>query len=591
VPATHDRTVATFVAELAASGVRHAVIAPGSRSTPLTLAFTAPGLSIKPWLQLDERSAGYFALGIARQLGEPVALVCSSGTAAANFLPAVVEARLSRVPLLVLTADRPPELRDRGASQTIDQANLFGVHAKWFVDMPVAADDLLIERQARSTAARAAALATESPAGPVHLNFPFREPLLDADTVSLASPTIRSSGAFTAARLAPHGEVVRRLAVAFGGRRGLVIAGPESRGLPVDAIATLAAALGWPIVADPLSGFRAGEHEQLLVIERVDTLAREPEFTSRAAPEVVLRFGSQPTSKPFNVWLAAIDGLRQFVVDDAAAGAAGWRDPDAIEGASIRADAELLCGALVAELGADGAVGAAWRELWLASNEVASTALAEAIAALDVPFEGRAALDLAAALPKDATLVVGNSMPIRDIDSFFPRLERSVRIVGTRGAAGIDGIVSTAAGAAAVSAEPVVLLIGDLSFFHDQNGLWPVHRHGLNLTVLLVNNDGGGIFEFLPQRELAPERFEEWFGTPHGLDLSHIARLYGGRHIVVERDTAEALRAAIATPGLDVIELRTDRSTNVGLHRQVFDEALAAVRAELEGVSATPGAG
>ncbi len=586
MPATHDRSVATFVAQLAASGVRHAVIAPGSRSTPLTLALTAPGLSIKPWLQLDERSAGYFALGIARQLGEPVALVCTSGTAAANFLPAVAEASLSRVPLLVLTADRPPEQRDDGASQTIGQINLFGSHAKWFVDMPVAADEPLIERHARSTAARATALAMESPAGPVHLNFPFREPLLDGDTTSVAPPVFETAGTFAAARLAPDGEEVRRLAAEFGGRRGLVVGGPESRGLPVDAIAALAAALGWPIIADPLSGFRAGEHDRSLVIERVDTLAREPEFSSRATPEVVLRFGAQPTSKPLNVWLAGIEGLRQFVVDDASMGSAGWRDPDGLDGAAIRADSELLCEALVAELGSNGAADAAWQELWLGANEVASVALGEAVAALDVPFEGQAAIDLGEVLPAGATLVVGNSMPVRDIDSFFPQLGRAVRIVGTRGAAGIDGVVSTAAGAAAVSAEPVVLVIGDLSFFHDQNGLWPVHRHGLNLTVLLVNNDGGGIFEFLPQRELASERFEEWFGTAHGLDLSHIVALYGGRHTLVERDSTAALRAAITTPGLDVIELRTDRSTNVGLHRGVFDRARAALRAQLEGVGA-----
>jgi 2-succinyl-5-enolpyruvyl-6-hydroxy-3-cyclohexene-1-carboxylate synthase len=582
VPATHDRYIATFVARLAASGVRHAVIAPGSRSTPLTLALTAPGLSIRPWLQLDERSAGYFALGIARQLGEPVALVCTSGTAAANFLPAVVEASLSRVPLVVLTADRPPELRDRGASQTIDQVNLFGRHAKWFADMPVGTDDPLLERYARSTASRAAALAVESPAGAVHLNFPFREPLLDADMAGAPAETVADIGSFGAARLTPDADDVRRLAGELRGRRGLIVAGPESGGLPVDAIVALGAALGWPVVADPLSGLRTGAHDQSLVIEGVDTLAREPEFTSRATPEVVLRFGAPLTSKPLNVWLAGVEGLRQFVVDDAATGTGGLRGPNALEGATVRADSGLLCEVLVGELGGDGAVDGSWRALWCDANVVVSSALGEAIGLLEVPFEGRGALDLAATLPDGATLVVGNSMPVRDIDSFFPRVERGVRIVGTRGAAGIDGVVSTAAGAAAVAEGPVVLVIGDLSFFHDQNGLWAVKRHGLDLTVLLVNNDGGGIFEFLPQRELASERFEEWFGTAHGLDLSQIVTMYGGRHSVVERDAREALRAAIGSPGLDVVELRTDRSTNVGLHRAVFDEARAALRAQLE---------
>ena len=231
MPATHDRYLATFVAQLGASGVRHVVIAPGSRSTPLTLALTAPGLAMTPWLHLDERSAGYFALGIARQLGEPVALVCTSGTAAANFLPAVVEASLSRVPLVVLTADRPPELRDVGASQTIDQTHLFGTHAKWFVDLPVAESDALLERHAQGMAARAVALASESPAGAVHLNFPLREPLLAADTVSQRAATVGTAGVGPARpRLAPDEGEVRRVASVVRGRRGLIVAGPESRG-------------------------------------------------------------------------------------------------------------------------------------------------------------------------------------------------------------------------------------------------------------------------------------------------------------------------------------------------------------------------
>jgi len=588
VPATHDRYVRTFLAQLAASGVRHAVVAPGSRNTPLTLALSAPDLPIKPWLHLDERSAGYFALGIARQLGEPVVLVCTSGTAAANFLPAVVEASLSRVPLLLLTGDRPPELRDAGASQTIDQLNLFGTHAKWFLDLPVSDGSTGLERHARSTAARAAALAVESPAGPVHLNFPFREPLLDGDTIDLASPAIEGRGAFTASRLAPHEEDVRRLNVALRGRRGLVVAGPESRGLPAEAMVALAASLGWPVVADPLSGLRAGPHDRSLVVERVDTLAREVEFTSQAVPEVVLRFGAQPTSKPFNLWLARIEELRQFVVDDASVGTSGWRDPDALDGSFVQADAELLCGALVAEGGETTEAG--WRGLWVGANAAAGDALDAAIAELEVPFEGRAAVDLAATLPDEATLVVGNSMPVRDIDSFFPCLERSIRVLGTRGAAGIDGVVSTAAGAAAASSGPVVLVIGDLSFFHDENGLWPVMRHELDLTVLLVNNDGGGIFEFLPQRALARDRFEPWFGTPHGIDLGRVAETFGGRHQRVELDSRDALREAIGTPGLDVVELRTDRSTNVELHRRVFERGQAAVRTFLAAVPSRPGA-
>jgi 2-succinyl-5-enolpyruvyl-6-hydroxy-3-cyclohexene-1-carboxylate synthase len=594
VPAPLDRYVATFVASLAAAGVRHAVIAPGSRNTPLTLALTHPSSGIHPWLHLDERSAAYFALGIARQLGEPVAVLCTSGTAAANLLPAAVEARLSRVPLLLLTADRPPELRDAGAPQTIDQVALFGSHAKWAVDMPLPDGDPQLDRYASTTAARAAAVALESPAGPVHLNFPFREPLVDAATFVDPPPALAGIPAAIevtrGARLVPDRAEVEQLAAALAGRRGIIVAGPESLGLPAVPLVALADALGWPLVADPLSGLRAGDHDLTRVVERADALAREPEFTARAAPEVVLRFGAAPTSKPLNLWLASIEGLRHFIVDDASLATAGLRDPDALPGAIVRSDPALLCAALASALGAHEPAPPDWCDLWLAANTAASDALDAAIAGLDEPFEGRAPVELAAALPAGATLVVGNSMPVRDVDSFLPKLDRPLRIVGTRGASGIDGVLSTAAGAAAVSEGPVALLVGDLSFFHDQNGLWPVARHGLDLTVLLVNNDGGGIFEFLPQRDLVGDRFDPWWGTPHGLDFTHAVAQYDGRHALIEGSAAAQLESALATPGLDVLELRTDRGRNLELHRAVFDRAREAVRARLRAVPATTSA-
>lgn len=578
MPAALDRYVGTFVAALAASGVCHAVIAPGSRNTPLTLALTAEDSAIRPWLHLDERSAGYFALGIARQLGEPVAIVCTSGTAAANFLPAIVEARLSRVPLIVLTADRPPELRDSGAPQTIDQVRMFGSHAKWAVDMPLAEDDPLLDRYAATTAQRATALSLESPAGPVHLNFPFREPLVDELP---ATPVALPSAVYEVhpARIVPAGDTVARLAAQVGGRRGLIVAGPESAGLPAEAIVALASLLDWPVVADPLSGLRTGDHDLSRVIDRADVLAREPAFTSQAMPEVVLRFGAAPTSKPLNLWLASIPALDYVVVDDASAADAGLRDPDALASTVIRSDAALICEALLRV--APPAAEASWSATWTEANQAARGALSEAIDALDEPFEGQTAEALASAVPDGTTLVVGNSMPVRDIDTFFPNTPRELRLVGTRGASGIDGVVSTAAGAAAV-AGPVVLLIGDLSFFHDQNGLWPVLRHNLDLTVLLVNNDGGGIFEFLPQQQLVGERFEPWWGTPHGLDFSHVVAQYGGRHELVEGDLPAALAAAVGRPGLSVLELRTDRTRNLELHREVIAAATTAVRASLE---------
>ena len=574
MPAETDRYVRGFTAQLRRSGVSHVVICPGSRSTPLTLAFTRDP-AYHCWVHLDERSAGYFALGLARQLDAPVAVVCTSGTAAANFLPAVIEASLSRIPLLVLTADRPPELRDVGAPQTVDQSRLYGSHARWFAEMPLADGSAALERYASAAALRGAELAQGPPAGAVHLNFPFREPLIEASSASVAPP-VGGAAAVHAPIQHPAEEALDALTAACSGRRGLIVCGPESAGLPADAIAALARVLRWPVLADPLSGLRAGRHDLAQVVETYDTLVRDSEFAAGAAPEVVLRFGAAPTSKALGQWLATLTAAEHFVVDVAG----GWRDPDAVASAVVRSDPAVLCDALLGRLDGRVATDAAWLARWTAANRTAREALRDALDEIDEPFEGRAPVELAAALPEGATLFAGNSMPVRDLDSFLPALPRALRLVGNRGASGIDGVVSSAAGMAAGAGGAVGLLIGDLSFFHDLNGLWPLRRHSLDLTVLLVNNDGGGIFHFLPQAELA-EGFEQWFATPHGLDFRPAVELHGGsyRRLEGSRGWSSALAQAVAEPGLSVLELRTDRRRNVELHRQVLGRVHEALRA------------
>lgn len=597
--ASAEQAVRTFTRQLRRSGVQHVVIAPGSRSTPLTLAF-ARDEGFRAWLHLDERSAGYFALGLARQLREPVALVCTSGTAAANFMPAVVEAYLSRVPLVVLTADRPPELYDVGANQTIDQARMYGTHVKWATSMPIADGSEALLRQAAATAARAATTAAAAPAGPVHINVPFREPLLDGGP---PLPLLEGEGLVVAAAepARPSGDVLAQLIPMCLGR-GIIVAGPEAYGLPAEAITDLARLLGWPVLADPLSGLRAGRHRQGHVIEAYEALLRVPEFVAAARPEVVLRFGAMPTSKPLMQYMAGLHEATQVIVDVTG----GWRDADASGAIYVRADAGAFCshlGAAMARRRPTTGTGAAddpmrgaapppdrdWLDLWTSANHATRLALREALDAIDEPFEGRVPVELASALPAGSTLVVGNSMPVRDMDAFFPLVPRDVRVVGTRGASGIDGVVSTAAGAAAGGTGPVVLTIGDLSFFHDLNGLWALRRHGLSLTVVLVNNDGGGIFHFLPQAEAAPDQFEAWFGTPHGLEFRGAVEMHGGRFETIEatRGWEPQLRAAIGRKGLTVLELRTERRRNVVLHRQVWAHVAKAVLASLEASRAT----
>ena len=598
------RLVGALVRQLRESGMRHAVIAPGSRSTPLVLALDRIE-GIRSWLHLDERAAAYFALGLARQLREPVAIVTTSGTAAANIHPAIAEASLSRVPLIALTADRPPELRDTGANQTIEQHGLYGRHVRWFAELPVADGSTALEAYARRSAARAVAVASGPPAGPVQLNIPLREPLIEPGWEAALDASTAPAVAVSAPPRRDAAEAAATLLEAADGRRGLIVCGPANGDLPARAIADLAAALGWPVLADPLSGLRAGTHPLTHVVETYDVLLRSPHFAaSIEAPEVVLRLGAAPTSKPLAQYLAGLQGVPQLAVDVPG----GWRDPDANATAMLQADPAALCEAAVAALAArrpgafrgtadDPARSAArtapdsaWLDRWTGANSAVRRALAEAIADLDEPFEGLPPAVLAAALPDGATLVAGNSMPVRDLDSFFPATSRRIRIAGTRGASGIDGVVSTAVGAAAAGEGPVAVLVGDLSFLHDLNGLWPLRQHGLSLLVLLVNNDGGGIFHFLPQREQAAGQFEDWFGTPHGLDFEGAIRTFGGRLLrPALGEWHEAVGGALATPGLTVLELRTERERNVELHRELWARADTALRElDLDAAPAAP---
>ena len=616
------RYIGAFTAQLARSGVHHAVIAPGSRSTPITLALDRHA-SVRTWLHLDERAAGYFALGLARQLNEPVAIVTTSGTASANLLPAIVEASLSRVPLVALTADRPPELRDIGANQTIDQVGLFGSHPRWAIELPIADGSAALEAYARRIAARAVATAADAPAGPVHVNIPLREPLIElgwqhaldegAATVPidvapnpitprpLMPPRRPYAPVLTPAVKRPHGEsraAAARLVETVLGRSGIIVCGPESNGLPAEAIDELARTLSWPILADPLSGLRIGRHPLSRVIDTYDALLRSPRFAARARPEAVVRFGAAPTSKVLNQFLAALPGVPQIVVDVAG----GWRDPEAQASMMLRANPRALCEAAVdalaarrpsaftgapddpARVGAPYHPVAGWLEFWTQANHTARAALDALLHDQAEPFEGNAPVALTGALRDTSTIVVGNSMIVRDADAFLPAQSRGLRLVGTRGASGIDGVVSTAVGAAAAGTGPVAVLVGDLSFLHDLNGLWALRRHHLSLLVALVNNDGGGIFHFLPQAELASAEFEEWFGTPHGLDFSGAIGTFGGRLVRPESgEWLAALRGAATMPGLTVVELRTDRERNVTLHREAWarvDEALRDASAE-----------
>jgi 2-succinyl-5-enolpyruvyl-6-hydroxy-3-cyclohexene-1-carboxylate synthase len=565
-----DVCLGAFVDELARAGVTDACVCPGSRSTPLAMLLHAHP-DIRVWMHLDERSASYFALGMAKATRRPVALLATSGTAAVNFAPAIAEARYGRVPLIALTADRPPELRELGAPQTIDQANLYGSHAKWWLEMPLPEATEGAARHARMVAARAAAIAREAPAGPVHLNFPLREPLVpslegaphgeDTGTTSVMGAARR----FGAAELAPLAAELRELP------QGIIVCGPQDDPELPAAVAELAERLGYPLLADPLSLARCGPHDRSLVVDTYDALLRDDATAGRLRPSAILRFGALPTSKPLFQFMQRYRAARQIIVDDG-----GWRDPILTASGMCAGDPVSFCRALASACEPRSGDGG-WARTWEEASAGARAAIELQLGADGETSEPAVFVDLARLLPDGATLYAGNSMPVRDLDTFFPATERSVRFLANRGANGIDGVVSSALGASAAGDGPLVLVIGDLSFYHDMNGLLAARRHGLNATIVLINNDGGGIFSFLPQAD-RPEQFEELFGTPHGLDFRPACEMYGiGYERVASRAAfREAVARSVTVPGVQVVEVRTDRTANVELHRAIWRDVAAA---------------
>jgi 2-succinyl-5-enolpyruvyl-6-hydroxy-3-cyclohexene-1-carboxylate synthase len=547
---------ATLVDEWARAGLTDAVVCPGSRSTPLALALADhPGIRLH--VHHDERSAGFLTLGIGLATGRPAAVLTTSGTAAAELHPAVVEADLAAVPLLACTADRPPELRDVGAPQAIDQVHLYGRAVRWYGDpgVPEAAGADRWRPLAARAYAAAAGGGVGRPPGPVHLNLPFREPLVGAPgplpPARDAGPWVRVAG--------PAPATAPPDLPAVAGRRGLIVAGAA----PVDGerVHAVAAALGWPVVAEPRSpAWRPAP----TTVSHLDAVLRSPAAATALRPEVIVRLGDPGSSRVVNEWLAAAGAV------EIVAGATGWSDP-AGTAACVVDDA----GAALAALSQPGAAPPdGWLARWQAVASAADEALAAACAAGGEPGAARA---VAAALPAGARLMVSSSMPIRDVERYVPP-RADVTVLANRGANGIDGVVSTALGVAIGGAGPTALLIGDLAFLHDSNGLLGVAGRDADLVVVVVDNDGGGIFSFLPQaRTLPAARFETLFGTPHGLDLAALAAAFGARTRVV--GPAADLRAAVADEatagGVAVVVVRTDRDANVDAHRRL-DEAVAA---------------
>jgi len=539
---------ATLVDEWVRYGVGHAVVAPGSRNTPMAMALADRDIGLH--VVHDERAAAFVALGLGFN-GIPAVLLCTSGTAAANFHPAVVEAGLTDVPMLVVTADRPPELRDVAAPQTIDQLGLYGRSVRWFHD-PGIADDAASGTW-RSLARRAY---TAAMTGPVHLNLPFREPFLGTpdelpSATSFARPAVVEE---TAALPDGVAEILQT-------ERGLVLAGGRSGVDPGD-IAALATATGWPVLADPLSGCRSIDS----AVTAFDSMLRVSDFADAHRPDVVVRIGRPASSKVLATWIATTSATIIQV------GGPGVIDPD------HRVALDLPAGSVTALAGAasSAANSSTWRESWLDASECAERAIAKAIAAETELSEPGVARTIAEQLPTNTSLIVASSMPVRDLEWFGGP---SARAHANRGANGIDGVVSTALGVA-LAGGPAVALVGDIAFLHDAGALTALRLRNADLRIIVVDNDGGGIFSFLPQASaLPPGRFELLFGTPHGSDVVALAAAHGLDAATVS--TAAELTSRLNARGPSVTRIVTNRASNVEIHA-VLNAAVADAIAEAD---------
>lgn len=561
-----------LIDELVRAGVKDAVICPGSRSSPLALT-CADTRDLRCWSVIDERSAGFFALGLALESGRPAILVATSGTAGAHFYPAVIEAAASHVPLIVLTADRPWELQGFGAPQTIAQDALFGRFVRRFEALPLpdAADACVTHL--RAVVARAAELSLRPAAGPVHLNAPFREPL--APVADGAGPVALSQ------RGAPRVEhPERRLSQAQvqalasdlrAHEAGVIVCGPRAPRDPFGAaVRSLGSALGWPVLAEATSGARYGDGDG--VIAHYDALLQHEPFVQAHRPSLILRFGGGITSKRLQQW---VDGAGAEVI---CVSEHGERiDPHHSATRVLECEATLLCNGLTAAVKAGGEPTSSWRTTWSDADRMVCSAYEVAFSETGRLTEPGIARQLAALWPEGGELFVSSSMPIRELDAYAPTSRGSLRVFANRGVNGIDGIVSSALGVAASSGRPTALLTGDLALLHDLGGVLTAKRHGLSLTLLVVNNDGGGIFSFLPIASTTPH-FETFFGTPHGLDLSHAAHLYEAKFH--RPQTPAELAAAIresAQGGLHLIEARVVREDNPVVHRELAERARRAL--------------
>ncbi|WP_271251956.1 2-succinyl-5-enolpyruvyl-6-hydroxy-3-cyclohexene-1-carboxylic-acid synthase [Pseudanabaena sp. Chao 1811] len=579
---------ASIVAEeLYRSGVRTVCISPGSRSTPLVIAFAElrdRHSDFRILVHIDERSSSFFALGLAKVQMAPVVLLCTSGTAAANYYPAIIEAYYSRIPLVVLTADRPPEMRDCGSGQTIDQINIYGKHVRYFFEVGTPEIIGFRLRYLRSLISRTVSIAVgkgDTPAGAVHLNFPFADPMPPIpvptdipEDLALSSPEAifgnPSGGAYsqiiTGMRAIDTNAIAAIANQIISHPKGVIVVGVYDA--PNDFLASvrrLARATGYPLLIEATGAHRRDE------IGHYDSFLRSPNFCKTHAPEIVIRFGAMPTSKSYMLWLERHISCQQIVV--------GSTNSDPTHGItqSLNIYPATFCEQLANYL--ENYAQTAWQDKqWRLDFELAESiaehTINDALGAIEELFDGKVYAELAQILPANSHIYVASSTPIRDLDTFF-HSDRPIKVLANRGANGIDGTISSALGAAWGCDQPMVLICGDLAFYHDLNGLLAAKKYDISLTIILLNNDGGGIFNLLPISKFE-DTFEEFFGTAHGIDFAPIISAYNCKHVLIQdwQHFHKALTNSLESQGTQVLEIKSDRQRNKELHFSIWNQVI-----------------
>jgi 2-succinyl-5-enolpyruvyl-6-hydroxy-3-cyclohexene-1-carboxylate synthase len=569
----------TFVNEIAELGVKYACISPGSRNTVLTLAFSN-NKKIKSFVIIDERSSAFFGLGLAKESNSPVVLVSTSGTATAEFYPAIIEAYYYHVPLIVCTADRPPELLNCGANQTINQDNIYKNHINWYfnVGLPELTNKRI--KNLKSIVRKAYFEFLIKQKGPVHLNFPFRkpfEPFSYTDEInenfihqinekrklkdySNLSPFKMS---FSPKDLNELFRVLRNV------KKGLIIAGPDDphSGFP-QLSQEFAYILKYPVIADGISQLRSGNHKTNNIIVNFEGLFRSEKFINKYMPELIIQFGKTPTSKGLEIFFENSSALKYLINESG-----DWYDPSNKAAAVIEMNPAEFCKLMIKKFQREKFINinSEWLNSYLKAERLSSIIKSKLIDSAIFPFEGRIIPETINLMPDDSLLMVSNSMPARDLDYFAPKVNKSISIFNNRGASGIDGITSTALGIAQNLIKPTVLITGDLAFYYDLNGLLTSKKYKIPLVIILINNNGGGIFEMLPIAK-SRKTFTEYFLTPHNINFSPIVKTYGGKfiEIISWKHFRNAFQKAIKSRNLSVLQIKTDAKKSKELREKYW---------------------